>query len=376
MINTEVHTETISRLKDFARLAGPWDELVRSMRRPSPFLLHAWLLEWWRHYGAKRALTVHVAKRGDRLVGALPMCRTRRFGLCVTEFLGGTGAALADLLLAPDEDAATAAQLAARIPTVSTDYADLFGMPRDSRLAAAVPQGSLTLIERQEAPVLDLGADWEAIYTGKLSSKARSERRRHRRRLGELGTVDVSIARTPDELGPALDEAVRLHALRWKGRRETSGFSKPTGNAFCRAAVLRLAQQDVPRLVTLRVDQRAVSFALYLLYERTAYGMTMGFDPEFAAYRPGHETLLCSLEEAANEGVKRVELLGADAPYKRTFADRFDPIHEGIGFASTLRGRAAVDALTRGIRVRKQLKRSQTARRIYSRVPRLGQSQS
>jgi CelD/BcsL family acetyltransferase involved in cellulose biosynthesis len=372
-MSAEVRTETISRLKDFARLGGSWDELVRSMRRPSPFLLHDWLLEWWRHYGTERTLAVHVAKTGDRLVGALPLCWTRRFGLRVTEFLGGTGAPLADLLLAPGQEGATAALLAARITTVGVDYADLFGMPRDSRLEAVVPQESLTLMERQEAPVLELeGGDWEAIYTDKLSSKARSERRRHRRRLEELGVVDVSVARTPDELGPALEEAVRIHALRWKGRRETSGFSRPRGSAFLRAALLRLAQQDLPRLVTLRLDERAVAFALYLLYERTAYGMTMGFDPAYAAYRPGMETFLCSLEAAANEGAKRVELLGADAPYKRRFADRFEPIHEGIGLAATLRGRAAVEALTRGIRVRRQLKRSRTARRIFYRVPKPG----
>jgi CelD/BcsL family acetyltransferase involved in cellulose biosynthesis len=371
-MSAELRTETIWRPRDFARLSGSWDELVRAMRRPSPFLLHDWLLEWWRHYGAKRTLAVHVAKRGEHLVGALPMCRTKRFGLRVTEFLGGTGAPLADLLLAPGEDGATAAQLAARITTVGVDYADLFGLPRDSRLEAVVPQESLTLMERQEAPVLDLEGDWEAIYTDKLSSKARSERRRHRRRLEDLGVVEVSVACTPDELGPALEEAVRVHALRWKGRRETSGFSRPRGSAFLRAALLRLAQQDLPRLVTLRLDQQAIAFALYLLYERTAYGMTMGFDPAYAANRPGMETLLCSLEAAANEGAERVEFLGADAPYKRRFADRFEPIHEGIGLAPTLRGRAAVGALTRGIRVRRQIKRSRTARRIFYRVPKPG----
>lgn len=371
-MNAEVRIETISRLRDFARLAGQWDGLVRSMRRPSPFLLHAWLIEWWRHYGANRALTVHVAKRGDALVGALPMCRTKRLGLRVTEFLGGTGAPLADLLLAPEEEGATAAELAARITTVGVDYADVFGMPRHSRLAAALPPDSLTFIERQEAPVLDLTAGWEAVYNEKLSSKARSERRRHRRRLEDLGAVDVSIARTAEELVSALEDAVQLHALRWKGRRETSGFSRPVGSEFRRAALTRLAQQDLPRLATLRLDGRAVAFALYLLYEKTAYGLTMGFDPGFAAHRPGREVFLCSLEAAANEGAERVELLGADAGYKRTFADRFEPIHEGIGLASTLRGRAAVAALTKGIRVRRELKRSQTARRIYYRVPKPG----
>jgi hypothetical protein len=53
-----VRLETLSTESDFARLAGRWDELVRAMPRPSPFLLHDWLLEWWRHYGGEAGLAV------------------------------------------------------------------------------------------------------------------------------------------------------------------------------------------------------------------------------------------------------------------------------------------------------------------------------
>ena len=40
-----------------------------------------------------------------------------------------------------------------------------------------------------------------------------------------LGAVDVSVARSPDELGPALEEAFALHARRWEGRPDGSGFA-------------------------------------------------------------------------------------------------------------------------------------------------------
>jgi CelD/BcsL family acetyltransferase involved in cellulose biosynthesis len=341
------------------------------MRRPSPFLLHGWLLEWWRHYGKNRQLAIHVATREDRLVGALPLCRTRRFGLGVTEFVGGTKAPLADLMVAPDENGATTDRLIDLVRSSGDDFADLFGLPGNSRLAAALPAGSLRLLERLEAPVLDLGAGWEAVYQEKLSSKARSERRRERRRLDGLGTVEVSIARTREELRPALEDAFRLHRLRWKGQRETSGFSTPIGRAFHRAALFRLAQQDIPRLVTLRLDGRGIAFSLHLQLEHTVYGVAMAFDPAFGRFSPGSETLLCALESAAEEGAQRVEFLGADAPYKRRFADRMEPIYEGIGLPSTVLGRVAVEALVGGIRARRRIKRSQTARRLYDRVPRL-----
>jgi CelD/BcsL family acetyltransferase involved in cellulose biosynthesis len=365
--------ETISSEAGLGRVSGEWDELVRSMPRPSPFLLHGWISEWWRHYGEGATLAVHVARRGDRLVGALPLCRRRRFGMTVTEFVGGArGALLADLMVSDGENGDTAALLAARLAESSGDFADLFGIPAQSRLAAALPTGSLALVERLEAPVLDLADGWETVYETHLTSKARSDRRRRRRQLEGLGAVEVSVARTPTELVGELDDAFRLHALRWHGRRDTSGLGCALGRSFQRAALLRLAVQDVPRLVTLRLDGRAIAFALYLQLGSTIYGLRMAFDPAYARLAPGTETLLCTLERAAAEGVTRVEFLGAAAEHKQRFTDRLDPIHQGIGLASSLRGRAAVMALTRGIRVRRRFKRSHAAQWLYYRVPRLG----
>jgi CelD/BcsL family acetyltransferase involved in cellulose biosynthesis len=371
-VSAAPRTETISSEAGLASLSGSWDDLVRSMPRPSPFLLHSWITEWWRHYGDDGTLAVHVARRGDRLVGALPLCRRRRLGLHVTEFLGGNKASLADLMLAPGENGHTALLLALRAAAASGDFADLFGMPAGSRLVSALPTGSLSLIERLEAPVLDLSPGWKAVYKSRLSAKARSERRRRRRQLEGLGRVEVSVARTADELRPALDEAFLIHDLRWQGRRDPGGFGSAVGKEFHRAALLRLAEQDIPRLVTLKVDGRGVAFSLYLQLERTIYGLAMAFDPAFARCAPGSETLLCALEQAAAEGVQRVEFLGAAAEHKQRFTDRCEPIHQGIGLASTLRGRAAVGAFTRGIRVRRRLKQSHAAQTLYYRVPRLG----
>jgi CelD/BcsL family acetyltransferase involved in cellulose biosynthesis len=365
-----VRIETVSSELDFARLAGSWDELVHAMPRPSPFLLHTWLLEWWRHYGGEAELAVHVAFRGSRLVAALPLCSRRRLGLRVSEFVGGTWSTLADLLVAPREEVTAVSALVERVASSRHDFANLFGLPGSSRLAAALPPDALRLVERLEAPVLDLGAGWDTVYHAKMSSKARSERRRRRRRLEALGTVEATVARTRDELAPALEDAFRLHILRWQGRRDASGFVTPTGVRFHRAALLRLADRDVSRILTLRIDGRAIAFALYLQLSGRAYGVTMAFDPAYARFGPGFEAKLLSLEAAAGEGITRAELLGAAGEHKRRLSDRFEPIYQGIGLAGTLRGRAAAQALVGGIRARRQIKRSETARKIYYSIPR------
>jgi CelD/BcsL family acetyltransferase involved in cellulose biosynthesis len=97
----------------------------------------------------------------------------------------------------------------------------------------------------------------------------------------------------------------------------------------------------------------------------------MAFDPAYAAFGPGLEAKLTSLEAAAGEGITRVELLGTDAPHKRPLTDRFEPVYQGIGLARSLRGRAASDGLLAAIHARRRLKRSQVARRLYDRLPRL-----
>ena len=62
--------ETVSTAEGFAALGDSWDDLVRAMPRPSPRLLHAWMLTWWRHFGDDTELAPQVAYRGDELIGA------------------------------------------------------------------------------------------------------------------------------------------------------------------------------------------------------------------------------------------------------------------------------------------------------------------
>ena len=64
---------TVTATGEFASLRTGWDELVRAMQRPSPFLLHGWLSAWIRHYVKEGELRVHVVRRDGKLVGALPL---------------------------------------------------------------------------------------------------------------------------------------------------------------------------------------------------------------------------------------------------------------------------------------------------------------
>ena len=328
-------------------------------------LLHGWLREWWRHYGDDGELRIHVAYRNGRLVGALPLCVRTQSGLRVLTFLGGAHSALADLLVAPGEDLATAEALARTVTGSEQDFADLFGLPGDSLLARALGGAKLRLVERGEAPVLDLEGSWEDVYRAKLSSKKRAQNRRRKRNLAKLGKIEVEVARTKDELAPALEDAFALHELRWKGRPDGSEFATPTGRRFHRAALLALADSDVPRIVTLKVAGRPGAFHYFFALEGRMYVHRMGFDPALAQFSPGWLNTLDTIELAAAEGLTRVEFLGGAERYKRELSDRFEPLYEGFGLAGSLRGAAVARARVSGIELRKRLKRSEALRRFY-----------
>jgi CelD/BcsL family acetyltransferase involved in cellulose biosynthesis len=356
--------ERISSGEAFETLAGEWDELVRAMPRPSPFLLHGWLAEWWRHYGDGAELAIDVARHDGRLVGALPLVVKRRAGLRVASFMGDRLAVLPDLLLSADADSSVARRLTESLAGGGCDVADFHGLSADSRIAAALGP-RLAVIERIEAPVLDLTAGWEAVYRDKTTSKKRNLHRRRRRQLSELGQLSVTSARTLEELEPALEEAFRIHALRWEGRPDGSGFATPVGMRFHRAVLRRLAADDVLRIITLRIDGRPVAFHYWFALAGCMYVHRLAFDPEVARWSPGLVNTLDAIEAAAEEGMTRVEFLGGGERYKVELADGFAPLCHGFGVASGLGGRAYAAAHVTTIRTRLRLKRSPRLHRLY-----------
>jgi CelD/BcsL family acetyltransferase involved in cellulose biosynthesis len=223
------------------------------------------------------------------------------------------------------------------------------------------------LVERLEAPVLDLGPGWESVYRAKTDAKKRNLHSRRRRQLAALGSLEVRVARTGDELEAALGEAFRLHDLRWQGRPDHSSFGTEAGRRFVAAAFRALGGQDVPRVVTLSLDGRAIAFQSYLGFRGTMYLHRLAFDPAFARYSPGLVNTLDTLAVAASEGIERVEFLGGGERYKLELADRFEPLYEAVGLARGPAGRAAAAARLVRIRLRLRLKRSRLANRVYYR---------
>ncbi len=354
--------ERVASLEALEALSGEWDRLVLGMPRPSPFLLHGWLVEWWRHFGVGGQLTIVLARRQGRLVGAAPLYVRRVRGVRVARFLGGRESSLADLLTAADEPESLGRLLADEIRRLPFDYVDLYGLPGGSKLGSVF---GVPLVERVKAPVLLMPDGWDVAYSAKTSSKKRNMHKRRLRQLGQLGKVEFVVGRTFDELDSLLEAAFHLHELRWRGRPDGSTFGTERGRGFHRAALRRLADDGVLRIVLMRVAGRPAAFHYFFALEGAMVSHRLGFDPALYRYSPGLVATLETLRVASQERLTRVEFLGNDDRYKVELADRFEPLSEAIGLARNPVGSVAARGLLGSILARKALRRSERLHRIY-----------
>ena len=343
--------------------------LVRAAARPSPFLLADYVAPWAERLAAPGMPLLLAAETGSRIVGGLPLVVHRSGGVAIARWVGGVEATPADLLLAADAPPGTGAALAAAAEGAA-DLAVLSGLGAAPAAAAAAP---LQLVERIAAPVLDTGPDWDAVYEAHVSSQTRKTHRKRRRRLEESGALDVVVARDGASVRAALPDVFAVHAKRWDGAADGSTFGTEAGRAFHLAAAPRLAEMGAVILVLIRLDGAPIAFQYALRAGSSLCLFRIGHDPAHARHSPGLLAMLAAMEAASRDGVTRIELLGGGEDYKLAFADRTEPMQDGVGWAHGPRGRTVAALKAAALRGRRRARRSERLRRLLKRDVSAGQ---
>ena len=141
---------------------------------------------------------------------------------------------------------------------------------------------------------LDASQDGDTLLRGALGGKKLKELRRQRRRLEEHGLVAFEVARTPREIGLALETFLQLEASGWKGRRGTALVQHVGDAAFIRRAVPALAETGQCEIISLRVGATQLAAGIVLRHQDRAFFFKLGIDERFARYSPGVQ-LACEL---------------------------------------------------------------------------------
>jgi CelD/BcsL family acetyltransferase involved in cellulose biosynthesis len=315
-------------------LAREWDGLADRLGS-SPFMRPGWIAAWWQAFGTGR-LELLCARRSGRLVGVLP--------------LGRRGAALRSpnkfhtpefTILGEDDTAMRAladVAFASRPRRISIAFVDPASVAATQLGAAAVAAGYRVLRRALlSSPYVEIGTDW-TTYRQRLSRNLRGDLRRCGRRLREAGEVTFEFHDGSEGLDALLRDVFAVEAHSWKAAQGTAIVSHDHVRSFYEQVVAWSAARGSLTVAILRLNDRPLATEVGLRESGVHYAIKGSYDASYARFSPGKLLFEAVLDRAFETGLERVELLGAEDPYKRAWTPHSRERDIVAAFAPSLLG--------------------------------------
>jgi CelD/BcsL family acetyltransferase involved in cellulose biosynthesis len=316
--NSELRFTVVRDLAGLDALEDEWNALLaRAAVSRIGFQTFAWTRSWAVRYVAPN-LQLHVllGYRGGRLALIWPLCERRTLGLIVLEYLGEPMAQYHDAIM--DAAAPGPAMLDAALAHLLETPFDLMRLRRvreDSPLTQALLAAGATAPRTQRAPFVDLGR--AEPLDAHLSPKARQNRRRRLRRLGETGEIVCEIAGTPAQ-AEAWIAAGLAFKREWAlkvGCYAPAVFDPRFENCFRDAAWARDPHTSLRVFAMLR-DGRPIGVDISLAYRDRLFAHVLAHDSTLAKYGLGSALADASIERAREQGFRTYDLLAPADAYK------------------------------------------------------------
>lgn len=277
-----------------------WTELCRRAVEPNAFYDPSWCRALWGRARDSDGVTALLAWGQSRnLIGLLPVRRARPLNLPLPLLVSWTPyAPLTVPLLDKDAAEEAAGQLIDAAAAVSPCALLMPHMSSGGSAFAAIEAAldrrnmPFQILRRYERATLDARQDVDALLSAALGGKKLKELRRQRKRLADMGAVEVEIASTPQSVAHALEEFLHLEAKGWKGRRGTALLQDPGDAAFIRLAAPALAAQGRFEIVMLKRAGALLAGGLVLRQADRAFFFKISFEEAEARTSPGVQLTL------------------------------------------------------------------------------------
>ncbi|HVK83931.1 MAG TPA: GNAT family N-acetyltransferase [Kofleriaceae bacterium] len=329
-----------------AALEAEWEKLAARCGA-EPFARPAFVMPTARWLAPPGVLEVVLAQRDRQLTAVLPLVRR-----------GGRLVALRSMHTPRFDMVGAAADLWRVLrDQVAWHTLDLGAVPHDSPLLtelvayARADRFRVHTVLRSRAPVLALDG-----FEERLDGHFRRNLKARRRKLG-----DLELERVANYDETALADLFQLEAAAWKGDAGTAIASSAATVAFYRDLAARFAPHGALSLTFLRHAGRRIAAHFALEDGDTYYLLKPGYDPEFAAYGPGHLHIYETAVDARRRGLRTFDFLGQDLAWKRSWTSEAHPQVALELYRPSLRGRVAYALKHRVRPVLGALKRRLTA---------------
>ena len=360
-----VAVEELRERGAISSLADDWRRVAAAMRdagwTKGPFLAPEWLSIYAASMCNEQSSTragdfrLLVAHREGRLVGALPLVVERRrlagVPARILRSLSDDHSQRFDVLLDPAHADDVARALVAHLASARDwDAVELQVVLDDNAAAhaivAAARAANLPIGEwpSMVSPYLTLPSS-AAELDKQLGGKFRGNLRRRAKKLeAEVGKITLERLDGSDlsavALDAALDEGFALEAAGWKGDAGTAIACDPTLRSRYGALAHAFAARGQLACYFLRAGDRRVAFHFALADADTYYLFKPGFDPALANFGLGHLLVDAVARDLIARGIRELDFLGDDMPWKRDWTDKTRSHSFRYLFAPTARGRA------------------------------------
>jgi CelD/BcsL family acetyltransferase involved in cellulose biosynthesis len=323
-----ISIEVLKGRKGLETVAPEWEEAAAGSFSPV-FSQPGWYFAWLDAFGAGGIAAI-TARDGGRLVGILPLARTRTDarGLYFRQVAPIARGDYQPPVVHPQYvSAALPLMLDAAIrhfgrrgvywwPNIpETDPS--VGLLRDYFAAHRMPWVETT----EAAPRLRIGGrDFDAVELGLPASHRKDVRRQRKRIAAEKAPISLWQPSSVDEAAPVLSEFFRVHDEKWLSQGYPGMFQSPRQQAHFRAILRHLWGKGL-HFSTMRCGDVDISYHFGFFSGNWLQWFRPSYRTEYGVYSPSKIHVHMLLEEGCRQGWNGIDFLLGEEPYKQLWAN-------------------------------------------------------
>lgn len=333
-----LEVRAFTRLPELARWRRELSALARASRRPSPFLTPAYLeaFETYDEFAREgsRPLLL-LAFDGSRLAGFLPLreVQERLLGVTATRLEHFTTHDMdrPGLAAAVEDEAACAAAFVEHVATRERGWTffELMEQQEGAPLGAAAEALAARGFYVRRFPnnanaTLSFDGGFDAWFRG--LNNQRSNVTRGTRAMLARGSVEVWASAGRGGAQAMLDLYLDIERRSWKHDAH-AGISRSPLRVELFRAILSAPQETAPLFHFLVLDGVPIAATLGLEYGDTLFGMELAHDDAYKDLSPGNVLFMLAMRDAADRGVRSVNMLGNFAYHKAHWGAAITPTY-------------------------------------------------
>jgi CelD/BcsL family acetyltransferase involved in cellulose biosynthesis len=316
--------QVLGSASDLALLRKEWEELASRCPGHRLAQRHRWSAVAWRTVAEPRGRRLHILtlRSAGKLVGVWPLVSYLDNGLRLVRQLGAESSEYTEPLVEPGP---RHDEWLEGLWNAARPLGDLLLMThvRSDRPFARLPRRHplRCFVDNElNAPQVLRAAysDWQA-YLATVTTSHKSDLRRKRRRLSEIG--EITFRREETSVDPATIDAILGHKQAWISHRSLRNdwLAQPDYRDFLCAMTADPCDRDSLSLFVLRVGETPVAFQINAVDDCRVEGLVGAQDPAWRRYSTG-DLLMQECLHWAFQHHRDVDFRIGGESYKATWA--------------------------------------------------------